>query len=146
MNGKEKSILDFFLVCRRMKPFITKMVIDESGDNKIVRFKTKKIIESDHNSLILNCSLKYKPLKQDREEMFNFKNENCQKIFKEKTNKSSRLTDIFHTNKPFLSQFNKFKKNINSYFHQSFQKIWVTKTKPRKETKGTWLQRKQKHL
>ena len=38
IGGTEKSVLDFFLVCRRMRPFITRMVVDENEENKIVRF------------------------------------------------------------------------------------------------------------
>ena len=73
-SGTEKSVLVFFLVCRRMRPFITRMVVDKNGDNKIVRFTKNKIIESDRNSLQLNFTLKFEPLKPDRVEIFNFKN------------------------------------------------------------------------
>ena len=144
--GTEEAVLDFFLVCRRMKPFLTKMVVDEIGDTKIARFKKGKVVESDHNSLKLEFSLKYLPIKPERTELFNFKNDECQQDFKIKNNKSTKLTKAFENNKPFMEQFNMFRKKLESAFHQSFGKIRVTKTKPRKETKGTWLQRKRKCL
>ena len=144
--GTEKSVLDFFLVCRRMRPYLTKMIVDEKGDNKIVRFDKRKIIESDHNSLKLECELKYKPMKPERIEIFNFKDEECQQAFHKEFNKSTKLTKTFETDKPFLEQFHKFRSKLQSAFHKSFRKIRVTKTKPRKETKGTWLQRKRKNL
>ena len=31
----EKAVLDFFIVCDKIPPFITKMVIDESGENAL---------------------------------------------------------------------------------------------------------------
>ena len=39
--GTEEAVLDFFLVCRRMKPFLTKMVVDEIGDTKVQGLKGK---------------------------------------------------------------------------------------------------------
>ena len=67
--------------------------------------------------------------------------------FKNKKNyKSTKWTKAFEKNKPFMEQFNTFRKKLESAFHQSFRKIRVTKTKPRKETKGTWLQQKRKCL
>ena len=56
------------------------------------------------------------------------------------------LTESFETNKPCLIQFKVFKSNLQSVFHQAFRKIRFTKTKPRKETKGTGLQRQRKDL
>ena len=93
--GTEKSVLDFFLVCRRMRPYLTKMIVDEKGDNKIVRFDKRKIIESDHNSLKLECELKYKPMKPERIEIFNFKDEECQQAFHKEFNISTKLTKTF---------------------------------------------------
>ena len=104
------------------------------------------MIESDHNTIDLNCTLKFEPLKPQRVQIFNFKNEDCQKVFKENNNYSRKLTKSFDTNKPFLEQFKVFQSNLQSEFQKAFRKIRITKTKPRKETKGTWLQRKRKNL
>ena len=42
ISGTEKSVLDLFLVCRRMRPFITRMVVGENGYNNIFRFTKKQ--------------------------------------------------------------------------------------------------------
>ena len=48
----EKSVLDFFVVCSRILPYITKMVIDEEKKHILTNYKTakkgSKATDSDH--------------------------------------------------------------------------------------------------
>ena len=51
-NKIEESILDFFVVCSKVLPFVKKMVIDESKNYILTNYrkvgKTGKSIDSDH--------------------------------------------------------------------------------------------------
>ena len=55
--SKEKSVIDVFLVCEKVLPFVRKMLIDENRDNPLTNFhginKNQKTTESDHNKMEL---------------------------------------------------------------------------------------------
>ena len=57
----EKSVLDFFVVCRRVLQFIKKMTIDENRDFGLTNFNSKRgkscPVESDHNPIILDLNI-----------------------------------------------------------------------------------------
>ena len=70
-DGKdEKSILDFFIVCRRILPFVTNMVIDEEKKFILTNYKParkgEKAIDSDHFTEYLDINLKISPAKPIR--------------------------------------------------------------------------------
>ena len=59
----EKSILDFFIVCKSFLSLITKRIVDEAREYSLTKFSTKNgqksIKESDHNLLILKLNLRW---------------------------------------------------------------------------------------
>ena len=63
IRGTEISILDFFIVCEKLKPFIEKMIIDEDKKHALSNYSkvkgqcVKKY--SDHNTLILDMKIDY---------------------------------------------------------------------------------------
>ena len=62
-NGKlEESVLDFFVICNRVFPFLTKMVIDESKCHILTNYqqvrKGGKAIDSDHYTQYMDLDLK----------------------------------------------------------------------------------------
>ena len=64
-GGKEeKSILDSFIVCTRVLPFLKKMVIDEKKEYILTNYKPAKVGEkakdSDHFTQYLDIDLKIK--------------------------------------------------------------------------------------
>ena len=59
INGLEQAVLDFYLVNERMVPYISEMIIDEAGDHCMTNFNNKKVINSDHKSLILHTTLDF---------------------------------------------------------------------------------------
>ena len=56
-------------------------------------------------------------------EFFNFRNSECQKVFHQITNQSEKLINCFDNNQTLSQQCNKWFKELNSIFHQSFKKI-----------------------
>ena len=78
----EKTVLDFFLVNDKMKPFIIKMVIDEEKYHILTYLsqakKNHRAVDSDHLSLQLYMNLQFSKLKLDRKVLFNIKNKSCQ--------------------------------------------------------------------
>ena len=148
INGVEMSILDFFIVCDKLKPFIEKMIVDEdklyglSNYRKVKGKSVKK--DSDHNTLILYLNLEYFLKKPDRVEYFNFRNTECQKIFFDKTNETKKLTACFQKAGNLESQAKNWLKELNGLCHQSFRKI---RHKPKnKETETTVLLEKRRNI
>ena len=72
-----------------------------------------------------------RPVHTERIELFNFKDPEGQKIFKRLTTNTTKLSQCFKGNSPFLKQSQKRFKTLNSFFYQGSQKSEVEK--------GNWL-------
>ena len=77
-DGKlENSVLDFFVVCNRVLPYIMKMKIDEEKEHVLTNYtrvkSDGKATDSDHNTQYMDLNLEIEDLKSKREEIFNFK-------------------------------------------------------------------------
>jgi TRAP-type mannitol/chloroaromatic compound transport system substrate-binding protein len=111
------------------------MMIDEDRLHVLTNFhpirKGVRVIESDHNTEILELDLQFDKRNPDRREIFNFKNEECQQTFLEVTSETRKFSECFQTNQSFLDQAIKWNKTLNNAFHLSFRKIRVVEGKPR---------------
>ena len=81
-EGKlEESILDFFVVCAQVLPYIISMEIDESKKYVLTNYEqARKVSDTDHATEILDVDMEIlveKPWK--RREIFNFKDRESQK-------------------------------------------------------------------
>ena len=126
----EESILDFYIVCEKILPFVKRMVIDEDqhyGLSNFSKVKGKHIVKkSDHNPVILELSLEYILKKHDRIETFNFRNKECQMKFYNSTSSTSSFTNCFQQAGSLAEQSQKWFKTLNKEFHKSFKKIRYT--------------------
>ena len=149
MNGFEKSILDFFIICDIVRPFFSRMVIDEEKENCLTNFnpakKGMRVKESDHNPLIMDFVFKVIERKTERLEFFNFKNKECQETFYNLTDQTKRFTECFENDLPFEEQAKNWERTLNSFFHQSFKKVRMTEKRV-VETKVSKLLEKRKEL
>ena len=93
----EKSILDLFIVCERILPFVTKMHVDVKGEHQLTNFRgisnRGKVTECDHSKIELEVNMQYEVKKPLRIEAYNFKKIESQEFFKEITTSSSTLSD-----------------------------------------------------
>ena len=102
----EKGILDFFVVCEKILPHVTRMVIDEKGLNALTKYRGGNPVKSDHNMLKLELNLTvHGEEKHIRIEMFNLRNKACQKLFKEYPTSTDRFTKCFDSDENFDVQF-----------------------------------------
>ena len=54
----ENSVIDFAIVCDKIFPFVTKLLIDEQKIYSLTNYVSKtKIVYSDHNSLVINMNI-----------------------------------------------------------------------------------------
>ena len=133
-NGKsENSVLDFFVVCDRVLPFLIQMKIDEEKEYVLTNYTRVKFdgkaIDSDHNTQYMDLNLELEDLKPTRKEIFNFKNEQGLKIFKHLTSESNKFTKCFKTNAPFQVQIENWREALRSACIKSFPKIRIKKRK-----------------
>ena len=93
---------------------------------KIVKGKSSaKIVTSDHNVMITKFNVKWdKKAKIEHEEMFNFKDKNSQKKFKDETTNTNKFSA--YKNK----QTKKFLKCLKRCVHKCFRKVKIRKEKP----------------
>ena len=127
---EEKSVLDFFVICYKVRSFLKRMIVDQERDHCLTNFNPakigQKVKESDHNPLIMELQMKYHQSRPDRVELFNFKNIECQEVFRNLTNQTTKFTGCFENNDSFEIQSKTWKKTLWSFFHQSFKKVRLT--------------------
>ena len=129
----EESVLDFFVVCSSVLPFVTKMMIDDSKKHILTNYKaaktTGKAVDSDHYTQYLDLSLKISKEPPLREEIFNFKDKKCQEDFKMNTSNTNNFTACFDGEKPLLEKINDWKKVLKTQCSKSFKKIRIQNKK-----------------
>ena len=134
----EKAVLDFFIVNEILNPFLKKMIVDEKREfslgNYAQRHKNKRIIESDHNGLILELALEFSAQKPERKEFYNFRNKVCQEAFKRETETNRQLLECFENELSVEMQSKIWLKTFNSIIFKCFRKVRMGKKK--KETFG----------
>ena len=150
IRGVELSILDVFVTCERILPFISKMKVDEKREHVLTNFNSVKsagrVIESDHNPVILEVNLEFSQIKPVRINVFQFKNKESQKELKKMTTETSEFTDCFKTDLDFEVQAKNWKKVLTKFFHKTFKKIRI-RNKPKPDTSSIGkLMEKRRHL
>ena len=127
IKGNEESILDVFIVCQKILPFVKRMVVDEDQNYVLSNYAKKKgeriVKKSDHNPVIMELDINYIMKKPDRTETFNFRNKECQGQFYEITNNTNLLSNCFQKDGNFPTQAGKWFKTLKGTFHKAFRKI-----------------------
>ena len=131
VNTYETSVLDLFLVCEKMLPYVNKMCVDEQGKYQLTKFshKQNKITETDHSTLVLQIDLEFPVLKPQRIEEYNFRSIECQNKFRELTTHTQQLSNCFENNQLFSQQIANFERNFQHVISNSFFKIRTRKRK-----------------
>ena len=134
VRGEEKSILDYFIVCQELYRKVEKLIIDEERKHVLARFYKNKYkttcVESDHNLMILKLNLPVdSKMKIERKEIFNVRNEEGLKTFKELTSNNSNLVKVL-SNHNIYTGGRKWLKEIQHIICKSFRKIRIRKSKP----------------
>ena len=82
-------LCDFIIVCDKLLPLVTNMVIDEDKTNTLTGFsgktKGKRAIASDHNAMYGEIKINIKTEIKKRIDVYDFKNKESMKKFKDLT-------------------------------------------------------------
>ena len=132
-NKTEEAVLDFFIINDKMRPFIKKMVVDEQKEFTLINLaqvkKNNRLVETDHNAIIVEMEFETEINKQNREELFNLKSKSGQDAYFKETEKNEDLLQVFQTNLSFDIQSLKWKKILTNILQKCFNKIRVVKKK-----------------
>ena len=123
----EKSILDIVIVCDKVLPYVKRMHIDEQGVNQLTNFygirHNRKATESDHAMIELDIDLKFIVQKPQRIEAYNYKNQECQKYFKEISTNTSSISSCLKSYETFQKQIKQWEHTLKSHIIAAFPKI-----------------------
>ena len=120
----EKSILDFFIVCEKLKAYLKKMIIDEEKQYTLSRYSKSGIkVDTDHNPLIMYLDIQFCTKKPGRVEYFNFKNQDCQQFFFQETSTTTEFENCFEGDEGINVQGTNWFRKLNRSFHKSFKKV-----------------------
>ena len=121
-------MIDFYVVCDKILPLITRMTIDQSG--ALTKYKGR-VVQSDHCRLDLELELEFhKEKKHERQEVFNVKNKTCQRKFYEFTSRQNTFTKCFqYDSEDVDSEFRKWKRLFTKALNACFKKIRATEEK-----------------
>ena len=129
----EKSILDLFIVCDQIMPYVVQMHVDEKGENQLTNFHCinhrGKVTETEHSKVELKLDLRFEVNKPHRTESFNFKNDYNKEFFKTITTNTNRLSNCLKSNEPFQKQIKKWEHELRSHVVKAFPKIRSRKRK-----------------
>ena len=129
----ERSILDFYVVCERVLPYVVKMHIDESKQFILTNYASVKYggraKDSDHFTQYLDLKLKVKREKPERIEMYDFKDIEGQKKFKKLTSETKQFTNCFDNMQSLSQQVEMWRKTLEAHFKKSIQENQNQKAK-----------------
>ena len=135
IHREEKSILDFFIVCKSFFRLIKNMKVDEEKKFSLCSYSTRNgetnVKKSDHNLIYLEVNREWKTfVKKKRIEIFNFNDDDGFKKFFTETDDNPALRNAFkNENEDFETASKKWLKILNSCIFKSFKKIRVGKHK-----------------
>ena len=131
VNDKvERSVIDFVIVCDKVRPFITKFSIDEQKKFALSNYSSKgKIIYSDHNSLITEMNIQYDKIKPERRLSFNFSDKEGMNKIKHMTSLKGRFSNKFNNNLDFSKQIKLWQKKLKFTVKCCFKKVRLKKHK-----------------
>ena len=143
----EESIIDHVIMSDDLVEQFESLVIDEKGQHALTKvMKTKAGIEnkkSDHNTILSTFNFSWKKRKMaDRMEIYNLKNKEHQKIFKELTSTGNDLSSIFDDVKDLNEATNSFFKKLEEYIQKCFKRIRI-RDKSNREIEALFSKRKE---
>ena len=150
INGEEKSVIDYFIVCQELFQNVVKMNIDEERQYTLSRFykyKSKSsVVKSDHNLMTLTLSFKWsRKQKLDRKEIYNLRNPENQKIFYENTINNQRFYEAL-SGHDIITGGKKWIKEVQHIISKSFKKVRISPGNPKLNPKLNELFQKREKL
>ena len=126
LNDIKESTIDFFVVCERVRPYVTNMKIDNHKQHTLTNYKSgEDSVDSDHLPLIMKVNLETVQQKKEKIEILDFNNKEQQQTFKRNTSQTDDFTNCFKGPETILEQCEKWITTLKSQCEKSFRKIRI---------------------
>ena len=139
-RGMGKSVLDVFVACDKIVPYVTRMVVDEKREKVLTNYRKFKqigrIIESDHNPIFLFLSLKFSKLINERITVYQFRNKESQQLFKMLTSNTKDFTNCFNNNLSFEEQTTNWRQVLENFFKNHLKRLELLTSSRRRPQKS----------
>ena len=151
INDCEKSVIDFFIVCRRFFALVISLLNFEKRIYHLTKYVsrngTKNQKESDHNNLIMMVNVTWNTNTNEnceRNEIYNYNNKENFQIFHEASENNDDLLNCFSdVIEDFNTSCNKWLSTINKLIKQSFKRIRINHKKSPNPTLDNLLRLKE---
>ena len=129
-NGNvEESVLDLFIVCDIILPYVTRMVIDEKKDYVLTNYeqvkRTGRATDTDHATEFIDLALEIVTEKPKRTEIWNLKNKKGQETFRFITENTDAFSQCFQNELPLQKQIKNWKSILSKVIGKAFKKIRI---------------------
>ena len=146
-EGVEKSVIDFVIISESLANMVEYLEIDDERKEVLTKLiKTNKGTErkqSDHNLMKTKLNITWNPkVSYQTETVFNFKNIESQRKFKEETSYTNELSSIIDQQKPINIVTKKLLRRLKGFIQKSFKKIKIT-NKPDEILENLYSKRRQ---
>ena len=130
--------MDFCVVCQKVLPHVTNMIIDEEKKYILTNYEKArnggKTSDTDHATEYIDLNLKIVTEKPKRVEVWNFKNHGAQAKFQIQTSETNDFSSCFEDNLPILKPIKNWRDVFETHCRNSFKKILITKKKKAKRS------------
>ena len=125
-DSVEESTIDLVLMSEDLAKEIEEVFVHTERQNSVRRVAKNKEILSDHNVIVTKFKIRWNnQMKKQKINMFNLKNKECLKKFKEETSNNNKLSRIFDEKGDFHDITEKFMKQFEKGLHKCFRKIGI---------------------
>ena len=112
------------MVCSRVLPYITEMIIDEEDKFITTNYTQSKVkvkaINFDHNIIFVKMNMHVISKREERREIFNLKNELCQFTFKRSTENAQELLSCLNSRENISVKCEKWERTLDAHIKKSF--------------------------
>ena len=148
INGTEESSIDVVLLSEDLADLVEEIIIDTERKHSMTKLSKIKNVESDHNTIVTKLKINWNPkIIPQKISVFNLKNKECLKSFKEHTSKGNNLSKIMDEEEDLDKATNKLMNKFTKVLHKCFRKIGVkegTKTTNKEDLYNKWKEIKNK--
>ena len=126
-QGKfEGSVIDFFVVCSKVLPFVSKMKIDQEKKYILTNYQKvksgQKATDSDHYTQFLYLSMEHLPKISERQYFYDFKDKEGIEKYRKFTSLDT-FVKILQTHHPLPLKIKLWEQKLQKVLEESFKKI-----------------------
>ena len=129
LSDIKESIIDFYVVCESVLPYVTSMKIDNCKTHRLTNYgkidSMGSAVNSNHFPLTMEVKLETPASKHPKVEIFNFKDKNSQIVFKGITSETEEFTNVLDNRCNLSDNANNWLKVVKSHCKRAFKKIRI---------------------